>query len=145
MFHIEPVGRRAARTDLCDGDRGGSEACIELLAGCDASALEGLVTFSHAEILFVFDRVDAGRVVREARHPRNNPDWPRTGIFAQRGKNRPNRIGSTIVRIVRRTGRLLHVAELDAIDGTPVIDIKPVLRAFLPAPRSSSPPGRMHP
>ena len=54
------------------------------------------------------------------------------GIFAQRGKARPNRIGSTIVRVVRREGRVLHVAELDAVDGTPVLDIKPVMREFLP-------------
>jgi tRNA (Thr-GGU) A37 N-methylase len=54
------------------------------------------------------------------------------GIFAQRGKNRPNRIGSTIVRIVGRTDGGLRVAELDAIEGTPVIDIKPVMQEFLP-------------
>ena len=54
------------------------------------------------------------------------------GIFAQRGKARPNRIGITIVRIVAREGRVLRVAELDAVDGTPVLDIKPVMREFLP-------------
>ena len=55
-----------------------------------------------------------------------------TGILAQRAKNRPNRLGSTICRIVRREGRTLFVRELDAIEGTPVVDIKPVLREFLP-------------
>jgi tRNA (Thr-GGU) A37 N-methylase len=54
------------------------------------------------------------------------------GIFAQRGKTRPNRIGSTICRIVGVEGRTLVVAELDAIHGTPVIDIKPVMQEFLP-------------
>ena len=54
------------------------------------------------------------------------------GIFAQRGKNRPNRIGSTICRIVRVQGTKLFVAELDAINGTPVLDIKPVMAEFLP-------------
>ena len=72
------------------------------------------------------------RIVTDARHPRNNPAWPRVGIFAQRGKNRPNRLGSTMVRVLGVRGRELHVAELDAIDGTPVLDIKPVLREFLP-------------
>jgi tRNA (Thr-GGU) A37 N-methylase len=61
-----------------------------------------------------------------------NPQWPESGIFAQRGKNRPNRIGNTICRILRREGRTLVVAELDAINGTPVLDIKPVMREFLP-------------
>ena len=59
-------------------------------------------------------------------------DWPRVGIFAQRGKNRPNRIGTTIVRILRREGRILYVAELDAVDNTPVLDVKPVMEEFLP-------------
>jgi tRNA (Thr-GGU) A37 N-methylase len=56
----------------------------------------------------------------------------RTGIFAQRGKNRPNRLGTTICALVRVEGRTLVVQELDAIDGTPVLDIKPVMAEFLP-------------
>jgi tRNA (Thr-GGU) A37 N-methylase len=54
------------------------------------------------------------------------------GIFAQRGKNRPNRLGSTICPLVRVEDRVLVVRELDAIDGTPVLDIKPVMAEFLP-------------
>jgi GNAT superfamily N-acetyltransferase len=54
------------------------------------------------------------------------------GIFAQRGKNRPNRLGLTTVRVLGVEGRVLRVAELDAIDGTPVLDIKPVMAEFLP-------------
>ena len=98
----------------------------------EESVLAGIEQFSHAEILFVFDRVDPAKVIRGARHPRNNKDWPLTGILAQRAKNRPNRIGSTICRVVRREGRTLWVRELDAIEGTPVLDIKPVMREFLP-------------
>ena len=49
---------------------------------------------------FVFDKVGDDEIVTGARHPRGNTDWPKIGIFAQRGKNRPNRIGSTICRIV---------------------------------------------
>ncbi len=132
-FAIEPIGFvRAARTAPEDDDWGGETAIIELADGFDAESLEGLDAFSHAEILYVFDRVPAEKIVTGARHPRNNTAWPKVGIFAQRGKNRPNRLGSTIVRIVRREGRALHVAELDAIDGTPVVDIKPVMREFLP-------------
>jgi tRNA (adenine37-N6)-methyltransferase len=133
MFTIEPVAHvRGGRDAVRDDAWGGSEVCIELADGFDAAALAGIETFSHVEVLFVFDRVDPATVVRDARHPRNNPDWPLTGIFAQRGKNRPNRLGSTIVRVLRREGRRLYVAELDAVDGTPVVDIKPVLREFLP-------------
>lgn len=91
-----------------------------------------LEEFSQVEVLFAFHRVDPSKVVSGARHPRNNPDWPAVGIFAQRGRNRPNRIGSTICRVARKEGLRLYVLELDAIDGTPVLDIKPVMREFLP-------------
>jgi tRNA (adenine37-N6)-methyltransferase len=64
--------------------------------------------------------------------PRGNPDWPMVGIFAQRGRNRPNRIGVSVCRIVKVDGTRLEVEGLDAIDGTPVLDIKPVLKGFLP-------------
>ena len=111
---------------------GGEEACITLTEEFPAEALQGLCGFSHAEVLYFFHQADPAKIVSGARHPRNNKDWPAVGIFAQRGKNRPNRIGSTICRIVRVEGRKLVVAELDAIDGTPVLDIKPVMVEFLP-------------
>lgn len=132
-LEIEAIGRvHAPRVDLGDDLWGGLESSIVLDERFEADALEGIDHFSHAEVVFAFDRVDPGKVVRGARHPRNDPSWPAVGIFAQRGKNRPNRIGTTLCRILRREGRVLHVAELDAIDGTPVLDIKPVMRAFLP-------------
>jgi tRNA (Thr-GGU) A37 N-methylase len=132
-FEVEAIGHViAARQDADDDCWGGAESCIVLSEGFEPEALAGLEQFSHAEVLFCFDRVDPDCVVRGSRHPRNNPDWPSVGIFAQRGKNRPNRIGSTIARILRRDGRRLYLSELDAIDGTPVLDIKPVLQEFLP-------------
>ena len=133
IIEMEPIGRvEASRREAEDDCWGGETACITLADRFGVDALQGLDDFSHAEILFLFDRVDASRIVTGARHPRNNADWPLTGIFAQRGKNRPNRIGSTICRIARVEGRKLFVAELDAIDGTPVLDIKPVMCEFLP-------------
>lgn len=130
---MRPIGVvRAARTEASDDFWGGSSSRIELDDAYEAESLAGLADFSHAEILFLFDRVQPDKIVSGARHPRNREDWPRIGIFAQRGKNRPNRIGTTIARIERVEGKTLVVAELDAIDGTPVLDIKPVLREFLP-------------
>jgi tRNA (adenine37-N6)-methyltransferase len=129
----EAIGRvEAARSQAEDDYWGGEVACIRLSEAFGDDALQGIEEFSHAEVIFFFDQVDPARVVSGARHPRNNPAWPAVGIFAQRGKNRPNRIGSTICRVLRREGRCLYVAELDAIDGTPVIDIKPVMAEFLP-------------
>src|SRR3954468_20027088 len=102
---MRPIGFvRGPRADAEDDFWGGEEARIELTADFEADALQGLDEFSHAEILFVFHRVDPAKVVSGARHPRNNPAWPALGIFAQRGRGRPNRIGSTICRIVRVAG-----------------------------------------
>jgi len=132
-FEVEAIGRvEGARVEAEDDDWGGQESSIALDARFAAEALQGIEDFSHVEVIFVFDRVDPAKVVTGARHPRNNPEWPAVGIFAQRGKNRPNRIGSTICRVLRREGTRLRVAELDAIEGTPVLDLKPVMREFLP-------------
>jgi tRNA-Thr(GGU) m(6)t(6)A37 methyltransferase TsaA len=133
LMTLQPIGFvRSPRRDVADDDWGDVQAVIELTPNLDPDALAGIEDFSHAEILFLFDRVPESAIERTARHPRNNPAWPRVGVFAQRGKNRPNRLGSTIVRIVERRGRALHVLGLDAVDGTPVLDIKPVMTEFLP-------------
>jgi tRNA-Thr(GGU) m(6)t(6)A37 methyltransferase TsaA len=95
-------------------------------------ALLGLSEFSHVEIIFYMDQVDPSKVEKSARHPRNNPNWPKTGVFAQRTKYRPNQMGATICKIASVTGRILRVEGLDAIDGTPVLDIKPWVAEFAP-------------
>src|SRR5262249_46224184 len=107
------------------------QARIELNPEFDPEALAGLEEFSHAEIIFQFHLIPEEGVERRSRHPRNNSRWPKVGIFAQRASGRPNRLGATIVRIVSRVGRTLVVEGLDAVDGTPVLDIKPVMREFL--------------
>jgi len=122
----------AIRPHAEDDFWGGEEACIRLAEPFTADALQGITDFSHVEILYLFHEVEPTKVVTGARHPRNNQQWPSIGIFAQRGKNRPNRIGSTICRVVRVEDTKLFVSELDAIDGTPVLDIKPVMAEFLP-------------
>jgi tRNA-Thr(GGU) m(6)t(6)A37 methyltransferase TsaA len=130
---FEPIGYvRGARANPEDDFWGEGRARIELAEAIPEDALLGLEAFSHAEVIFYFHQVDPAKIVVGARHPRNNPAWPLTGIFAQRGKNRPNRLGLTIVRIVGVHGRNLEVADLDALDGTPVLDIKPVMQEFLP-------------
>lgn len=132
-FSVRPIGIvHATRLVAEDDDWGGTTAVIELAEWLPEAALAGLDAFSHAEVIFVFDQVDPAAVTTGVRHPRNNRAWPAVGIFAQRGKNRPNRLGLTTVRVLGVRGRELHVAELDAIDGTPVLDIKPVMAEFLP-------------
>ena len=132
-YTVEPIGVvRTARVRPEDDFWGGEEARIEIVAPLGPEALQGLETFSHVEVLFLLHVVEPSNRHHRARRPRNNPAWPVVGIFAQRGKNRPNRIGSTICRVVRVEGAALIVTELDAIEGTPVLDIKPVLQEFLP-------------
>ena len=131
--HIHPIAFVSAPRPHAEDDFwGGEEASITLAEPYTADALAGLADFSHVEVLFLFHEVDPSRIVTGARHPRNNQASPAVGIFAQRGRNRPNRIGSTICRLLRVDGTTLTVAELDAIDGTPVLDLKPVMAESLP-------------
>ena len=92
----------------------------------------GLSDFSHLEVVFLFDRVAPEKVFTASRHPRDSSDYPLVGIFAQRAKDRPNRIGVTTCKIERIDGLHIFVRELDAIDGSPILDIKPYIAEFAP-------------
>lgn len=121
---------RSTRKQITDDNWDREEAHIELAPEFSADSLAGLDDFSHAEILFYMDRVE--KIETSARHPRNKTSWPKVGIFAQRGKNRPNQIGLTICRIIRVEGTRVYLEGLDAVDGTPVLDIKPWVKEFGP-------------
>lgn len=89
-----------------------------------SGALDGIEDFSHVTVVFWLDRITAAerRVLKV--HPRGNPDNPLTGVFATRSPVRPNPIAITTVELLGRKGNVLRVKGLDALDGTPVIDIK---------------------
>jgi tRNA (Thr-GGU) A37 N-methylase len=91
-------------------------------------------------VVYRFHLVEAADVHTGARRPRGNPDWPEVGIFAQRGKDRPNRLGVSVCRIEKVDGLEVHVRGLDAVDGTPVLDLKPAMREFLPRGELRQPP-----
>lgn len=131
---LRPIGHvRGGRGEAVDDDWGSSRARIELDPQVfGPEALAGLGEFSHVEVIFHFDRVPEPAIERGARHPRGRTDWPRVGIFAQRAKDRPNRLGLCTCRIVAVNGLAVEVEGLDAIDGSPVLDLKPVMRGFLP-------------
>ena len=134
-FTLYPIGFvHNRRTEIQDDDWGQVVSEIILGDSFNEQAVLGIEEFSHLEIIFLFDRVRDEKIVGEARHPRGNRMWPSVGIFAQRGKNRPNRLGLDRTRFACCSvpGRILRVEGLDAIDGTPVLDIKPVMREFLP-------------
>lgn len=135
MFEMIPIGVvRNLRTEATDDDWDRVDSVIQLdLAVLADDATSGLRSFSHVEVVYVFDRVEPGGVVRGSRHPRGNPEWPEVGILAQRAKHRPNRIGTTVCELMAvRPGGVVEVRGLDAIDGTPVLDIKPYLSEFGP-------------
>ena len=122
----------SSRAEAIDDDWGEVTSTITLLAPLDERSVAGLAEFSHVEVVFLFDRVDPDRVCVHARHPRGNPDWPEVGILAQRAKDRPNRIGLCTCALVAVAGASILVRGLDAIDGTPVLDVKPYLEEFAP-------------
>jgi tRNA-Thr(GGU) m(6)t(6)A37 methyltransferase TsaA len=95
-----------------------------------ADGLEGIEEFSHVLVLFWMHRAAEAEPVRMRRRPQGRQDMPEVGIFAQRARHRPNPIGVTAVTLLRRDENRLVVQGLDAIDGTPVIDVKPYVPAF---------------
>lgn len=133
-FTVQAIGRvRSTRAEARDDGWDAETTCIDLDEAVLAdSAADGLEAFSHIEVVYLFHALDEGQIVTGARHPRGNRDWPKVGILAQRGRNRPNRLGVTACELLGVDGMTLRVRGLDAIDGTPVLDVKPVIRAFLP-------------
>jgi len=139
-FSVATIGRVAcSRREPRDDDWGGVESAIALDPAFGPSALRGLSEFSHVEVVYLFHLVDAGAVTTDTRRPRDNPAWPEVGIFAQRGKGRPNRIGVTVCRLLGVDGNRVLVRGLDAIDDTPVLDIKPYMREFGPRGETRQP------
>jgi tRNA-Thr(GGU) m(6)t(6)A37 methyltransferase TsaA len=102
---------------------------ITLCEDIPGEALDHIMDFSHLEIIYYFDHVEPDKIVFSGR-PRGNPDYPKVGILGQRKKDRPNQLGICTVELLEHKGRTITVKYLDAIDGTPVLDIKPVFREF---------------
>lgn len=133
QFTIRPIAVvHNSRIAIEDDDWESVISTIQLDPNISLAAIKGLDDFSHLEIIFYFDKVSDDQIQFEARHPRNNKAFPEVGIFAQRGKNRPNRLGVTIVELLKVKEAQIIVKGLDAIDGTPIVDIKPVMKEFLP-------------
>jgi len=122
-MNIVPIGFvRSSAKDKMDCSE--LEAVIEVLPEFE----EGLYRIEEVQELFVFyifDRSE-GRALKV--HPKGDPSLPLRGVFTTRSPDRPNRIGMTKVTLLRREGNRLHVKGLDALNGSPVIDIKPAIR-----------------
>lgn len=105
-----------------------------------SEALDGLEGFSHIIILWWMHQAATTGQVSTKIHPRGNQELPLVGLFATRSPHRPNPIGKATVRLLERRGNILKVKGLDAIDGTPVIDIKPYIPGYDAATDARVPP-----
>jgi tRNA (adenine37-N6)-methyltransferase len=124
---------RAPRTEAVDDFWGNTISTIELDSSTfTPDAVQGLTDFSHLLVVYYLDKVPDETVLWSAGHPRGNNGWPRVGIFAQRKKDRPNKIGVSICELLEVNGLTLKVKALDAIEGTPILDIKPHVKEFNP-------------
>ena len=124
-IEMTPIGRvENTVSEKKDTDWGANVSSITLEEQY-AGGLSGLGQFSHAIILYYLDQAQFVKEKHLQRRPQNREDMPMVGIFSQRAKDRPNRIGMTSVEIVSVSDRTLTVKGLDAVNGTPVLDIKP--------------------
>ena len=125
MYTIEPIAYvRNSRKKTEDDSWGDVISEIKISEKISEESLKGIEEFSHLEIIFYLHLANFAKISLSATHPRENKKFPRVGIFAQRRKARPNLLGSTIVKLLKSRGNILTASGLDAVDGTPVIDIK---------------------
>jgi len=103
-------------------------------------ALDGLDEFSHIIVLYWMHQLPAGKPLSFKVHPMGKSELPLVGRFATRSPNRLNPVGQATVRLLERRGNILNVKGLDAIDGTPVIDIKPYIPGYDSATDAKVPP-----
>ena len=127
-YEIKPIGMiRSELTDLAEapmqGSEGGTEAWLEL----SPQVAQGLLGIKAGDHLIVLTWLHlAGRDVLQV-HPRGNQEAPLKGVFATRSQDRPNPIGLHQVTVLEIAEGKIKVAPMEAIDGTPLVDIKPVL------------------
>ena len=130
MITIDPIGVvRSPYTDKAQIPKGpgaqhDAEGTLEIRPDLEAG-LTDIEGFSHLYVIWIFDRAEGCDLLSCP----PNDDRPH-GVFATRAPRRPNPLGLTVVRLLRREGRVLHVRGLDMLDGTPIVDIKPYLSSI---------------
>ncbi len=129
MFELRPIGTvHSPLSDPALAPRQGDEGSPEAVLAFDEDMLEAARDLSPGSEVFVLTWLHLARRDVLSVHPRDNPANPLTGVFATRSQDRPNPIGLHRVTIVAAEGTRVRVRDLEAIDGTPVLDVKPVLR-----------------
>lgn len=138
---VEPVAEVVGgRKEPTDDNWGGTRAILRINSERFAErALAGLDDFSHLEVVFFFHLSDQTDLNLGARRPRDNPDWPEVGAFGHRNMRRVNWFGLSRCRLLKVDGLDLHVEDLDAVDGTPILDVKPWFDEFGPRGKTRQP------
>jgi tRNA (adenine37-N6)-methyltransferase len=138
-MHCAPIG--TVVSPVKEGvDAGWGDVVSEIhVDGALSAGLAGLDAFSHIVVVFHMHASTWTPDSDLVRRPQGRDDMPRIGIFAQRAKHRPNPIGVTTVRLLNVEDNVLRVEGLDAIDGTPVLDVKPYFYQFDAAGECRSP------
>ena len=128
-FELQPVGTvETPLSDLALAPLQGDEGAPEAVLVFDEDMVEGVRDLQPGSEVFVLTWLHLARRDVLSVHPRGNPDNPIQGVFSTRSPDRPNPIGLHRVTIVATEGTRVRVRDLEVIDGTPVIDVKPVLR-----------------
>jgi len=129
-FTLQSIGTvRSPQNQMSQGGWARIESVIELDPAY-VPGLKRLEDFSHVIVTFVLDRATFDPAQHLHRRPRGQADAPELGVFAQRTKYRPNPIGITAVELLGIEGGRVRVRGLDALDGTPVLDLKPYIPMF---------------
>ncbi|MET8123255.1 tRNA (N6-threonylcarbamoyladenosine(37)-N6)-methyltransferase TrmO [Micromonospora sp. NPDC005189] len=129
-YLLHPVGRVASPlTDVADAPRQGDEGAPTAWLVFDPRVGRALRDLRVGAELLVLTWLDRARRDVLAVHPRGDESRPETGVFSTRSPHRPNPIGLHRVRVLAVDGLRVEVADLEALDGTPVLDIKPLLGA----------------
>lgn len=127
-YELRPVGRvESPLTDRATAPKQGNEGAPEATIVFERSVIEALDGIEHGDEVIVLtwlDRSDRG-VLRV--HPRDDPANPVQGVFNTRSQDRPNPIGLHPVEVISVEGATMRVRNLEALDGTPVLDVKPVI------------------
>jgi tRNA-Thr(GGU) m(6)t(6)A37 methyltransferase TsaA len=127
-YEVTPIGTvRSPLTDRASAPKQGYEGSPDAWLEFDPGVLEGLEDIRPGDQVIVLTWLDRARRDVLRTHPRDELSNPEVGVFSTRSPDRPNPIGLHVVEILASDGRRLRVRNLEAIDGTPVIDLKPVL------------------
>ncbi len=129
-YEINPIGQvESPLSDRASAPKQGVEGAPEAWLVFDPAMADGISDLAAGDDLFVFTWLHRADRSVLAVHPRDDPSNPLTGVFSTRSADRPNPVGLHRVRVVAVDGLRVRVSDLEAIDGTPIVDVKPVLGA----------------